>query len=131
MEISLNCDTKYLWEILVPCNWNDGRPVRTRHHKEWDKIVRKISAGLTILKPARGQWLSQNNELFEDRMIPVRFISTEKEAKYIANKTIEHYKQLAVLYYKISSECVIHNANEEQLRKIDEWSEKQHRQKII
>ena len=44
-----------LWEIMVPTMYNDGRFVRTRHHKVWDDKVRAISGGLTIYKPAIGQ----------------------------------------------------------------------------
>ena len=25
-----------LWEVLVPCKSNAGKPFRTRHHREWD-----------------------------------------------------------------------------------------------
>lgn len=38
-----------LFEILVPTKFNSGRPVRTKHHKEWDKFVHKLAGGLTLL----------------------------------------------------------------------------------
>ena len=57
---------------MVPTMSNDKKPFRTRYHRVWDEKVRKISGGLTIMKPAVGQWLSNDDELFKERMIPVR-----------------------------------------------------------
>ena len=96
-------DDKKLFEILVPCQYNDGKPVRTRHHKEWDKYVRKITGGLSILKPQMGQWISKEGVLYEERMIPVKIVCTDKQMKKIMEFTIKHYRQLAVLAYEISS----------------------------
>ena len=104
---------RVLFEILVPCNWNDGRPVRTRHHREWDKRVRKIAEGLTILKPAKGQWVHQDR-VYEDRVIPVRLFCTHEQIKAIADITINHYEQEAVMYYRLSDWCLIQNASPEQ-----------------
>lgn len=94
-----------LWEILVPCNWNDGKPVRTRHHREWDKRVRAVAGGLTVLKPGRGQW-EHEGELFRDRVIPVRIRATMEQMERVANITIQHYEQLAVMYYMVSEACI-------------------------
>jgi hypothetical protein len=93
-----------LWEILVPCVRNDGRPIRARYHRVWDKTVRAISGGLTIMPPSRGQWLSPDGELFNERMIPVRFVATEEEADKIAAMTVGYYEQQSVMYYKVSSD---------------------------
>lgn len=102
-----------LWEILVPCNWNDGKPIRTRHHRVWDERVRRITGGLTVLKPGKGQW-EHEGELFHDRVIPVRLMATRGQMEQVADITIQHYEQLAVMYYQVSSACVIWNATEEQ-----------------
>lgn len=97
-----------LYQILVPCNYNDtGKPVRTRHHKNWDAYVRKITGGLTILTPGKGQWIHKG-DLYEDRVIPVNIMCEEKDIKRIAEFTAKHYRQIAVMYFKLSSECVIH-----------------------
>lgn len=96
-----------LWEILVPCQWNDSRPVRTVHHKEWDKRVRKIANGLTILAPAKGQWLSDSLVLYEERVIPVRISCTEEQIEKIMDMTAQHYKQLAVMAYLVSDKVLI------------------------
>ena len=100
-----------LWEILVPCSYNTGKPVRTKHHKEWDKFVRKQSGGLTIFKPAIGQWLSPANDLYCERMIPVRIACTEKQINKIMKFTLGHYKQLAVMAYVISEKVIVMNAD--------------------
>lgn len=106
-----------LWEILVPCNWNDGEPVRRRHHQEWDKRVRTITGGLTILRPGKGQWVNadEDEKLYHDRIIPVRLIATAEQMRQIANITIQHYEQLAAMYYKVADYCVVQEATEDQV----------------
>ena len=119
-----------LWEIRVPCNWNDGRPVRTRHHREWDRRVREITGGLTILKPGKGTWVNtsevyDNKEarwvkattVYSDRIIPVRLIASADQMRTVANITISHYEQLAVMYYRVSDCCVVQYASELQTDK--------------
>ena len=93
-----------LWEILVPTIMN-GKPVRTKYHKKWDEKVRSISGGLTILKPAKGQWISPSGQLFAERMIPVRISCSENDIEKIMAVTLDHYKQEAVMAYRIS-DCV-------------------------
>jgi len=95
---------KYLWEILVPTQFNDGRPIRTRYHRVWDEKVRQISSGLTILTPAKGQWVSENSELFVERMIPVRVACTYEQMVEIANMTKTYYEQEKVMFYRLSDE---------------------------
>ena len=103
---------KILWEIMVPTKFNDGRPIRTRHHKAWDDKVRVISGGLTIYKPAIGQWISSEKELFKERMIPVRIACTESDINMIMEITMKHYDQLAVMAYVISEKVIIKQKNE-------------------
>ena len=106
-----------LWELMVPCIWNTGKPVRTRHHQEWDKVVRKLAGGLTIYKPAKGQWVDKlTNMLYAERVIPVRIACTEKQIKQIAKFTLRHYKQLAVLVYVVSDKVLV-ITDDEQKRK--------------
>lgn len=95
---------KHLWEILVPCVRNDGRPIRTRFHRVWDRTVRAISGGLTVMPPSRGQWIDGEDHLWTERMIPVRFVASEEQADQIASMTLLYYEQLSVMYYKISSD---------------------------
>ncbi len=99
-----------LWEILVPCQYNDGKPVRTRHHREWDKVVRKITGGLTIFKPVKGQWVHEG-QLYAERMIPVRIACSEKDIRKIAKFSLGHYKQLAVFVSLVSEKVLIINAD--------------------
>ena len=105
-----------LYEILVPCQWNDGEPVRTKHHREWDRRVRKIAGGLTILRPCKGQWVHEDN-LYEDRVIPVRIFCTQDQIEQIGRITIEHYEQEAVMFYQLSNWCMIAYASPEQRKK--------------
>jgi hypothetical protein len=101
---------KFLWEILVPTEkrlpTTKNKYYTTKYHKNWDAKVRKISGGLTILTPTKGQWISDTGELYSERMIPVRFIATKSDAEKIVDFTITYYDQLAVLCYKISN-CII------------------------
>lgn len=101
---------KCLWEILVPTVSNEGKPFRTRYHRVWDKKVREISGGLTILQPAKGQWISDSGEFFSERMIPVRVLATKDEIHQIVDYTLKYYNQLAVLAYKISDEVILRKA---------------------
>lgn len=101
-----------LWEILVPTVRNpedDGTvvPYRTRYHRVWDQKVKAIAGGLTVLTPVRGTWVSDEDETFHERMIPVRIMCTEDEIIKIAHMTKDYYKQLAVMVYMISSDVRI------------------------
>jgi hypothetical protein len=94
-----------LWEIFIPTVSNEGKPFRTRHHKEWDSRVRAISHGLTIMMPAKGQWIDiATGELYHDRVIPVRISCNEVQIQKIMEMTAKHYNQIAVMAYKISDE---------------------------
>lgn len=105
-----------LYEILVPCRWNDGVPIRTKHHREWDRQVRAVSGGLTIQKPAVGQWVDQG-ELYKERVIPVRIACSAEDIAKIASITIVHYQQLAVMYHLVSEEAEIVFATDAQKAK--------------
>jgi hypothetical protein len=101
-----------LWEILVPCNWNDGKPVRTRHHRAWDDQVKRITGGMTIMRPAKGKWVNEEGKTFNDRMIPVRIACTSKQMDEIIRRTLNHYPdQEAVMAYVISEEVrIVHRS---------------------
>lgn len=100
--------TTHLWEILVPTIRNDGRPFRLRYHRVWDEKVREISGGLTVMKPALGQWVDpKTQDVYTDRTIPVRFIATREQMKKIVAMTCIYYEQLAVLCYRIADEVVM------------------------
>lgn len=109
-------ESRNLYEILVPCTWNDGTPVRTRHHKEWDKRVRKITGGMTVLRPGKGQWVHEN-DLYEERVIPVRLFCFQSDMEEVANVTIQHYEQEAVMYYQLSDWALIQSATDKQREK--------------
>ena len=104
---------KDLWEVLVPTVRNDGRPFRLRYHRVWDAKVRAISGGLTIMPVAKGQWV-HGNELFKERMIPVRIIATRAEIEAIVDMTIKYYEQIAVLAYRVSDDVLLKYREEAQ-----------------
>lgn len=100
-----------LYEILVPTQNNDGKPFRTRFHKVWDEKVRKITGGLTIIPPVKGEWIRSDGKLFQERMIPVRIACTPEQMDQIADMTAKYYNQLAIMYYLVSKEVTIKNYN--------------------
>lgn len=92
-----------MWEILVPCNFEDNKkPVSTRHHQNFDKFVLGVAGGITILKPCKGYWINEDSK-YEDRVIPVRIACSEANIAKIAKFALSHYRQLAILYYEISN----------------------------
>lgn len=96
-----------LWEILVPTIRADGKPIRTRFHRVWDKKVREITKGLTIMPPSKGQWVSPSGKLFTERMIPVRIACTRDQMDQIIDMTAAYYEQEAVMAFLISNEVLI------------------------
>jgi hypothetical protein len=101
-----------MYEILVPTVKPSGGFFRTRYHKVWDKRVRDLTGGVTVLKPAKGQWVSDNDTVFVERMIPVRVACSGEAMEAIARMTLEYYEQEAVLYYKVSDDVRIVKKNE-------------------
>lgn len=99
----------HLWEILVPTEkrLEPGKFYTTRYHRVWDAQVREITGGLTILTPAKGQWISPSGELFVERMIPVRIAATREQIDKIIDLTLVYYDQLAVMCYKVSDEVIV------------------------
>lgn len=122
-----------MWEILVPTEkriktpmprpedgwgddvvgaleyWQRRNAYTTRYHRVWDEKVRAITGGLTILTPAKGQWISPDGELFVERMIPVRIVATRAQIEQIIEMTMGYYDQLAVLCFKIGDEVILRN----------------------
>lgn len=99
--------TKMLWEILVPTDWEGSWSYfeKDDHHKAWDNYVHSITGGLTVLRPTKkGYWTSDDGKTYEEAMIPVRIFCTAANIKQIAEFTKTHYKQLSVMYYRLSDE---------------------------
>jgi hypothetical protein len=101
-----------LWEILVPTlHGISNTPVKVRFHRVWDAKVKEISGGLSILTPIRGIWLNPDHVEFKERMIPVRIACTEQQINQIADFTLVHYKQEAVMFYLLTDKVFIKNSN--------------------
>lgn len=96
-----------LWEILVPTVSNEGNPYRVRYHRVWDAKVRNIAGGLSIIPPIKGQWVSTDRTLFQERMIPVRIACNEEQINKIADITAKYYNQMAVMFYLITEKVII------------------------
>ena len=91
---------KALWEILIPA-------IGEESSKAWYSFVRQFSDGITILKDARGEWVSPNGITFEDYMIPIRIICTKDEIDLIVDFTVNFFDQEAVLAYKLSDDIIL------------------------
>jgi hypothetical protein len=89
----------------------NGKSVRTRHHKEWDKKIKCITGGLTITPPTKGYWVSKEGETISERMIPVRIMCDDFDIELIADITASHYNQDAIMFYKISNEVTVKHYN--------------------
>lgn len=106
-------DATFMWEVLVPTVRNDGRPFRLRYHKVWDAKLLEISGGLTIMKPALGQWVNPaDHALFHDRVIPVRFLANEEQKERIVDMTCIYYDQHAVLCYAVGEKVTMRTREE-------------------
>lgn len=118
---------KVLYEVLVPTIYGDTmKPIRTRHHKEWDKYIQSITGGLTILSSAQGKWTHEGVE-YPEKVIPVRVMVEEEEMMYLDTRmrdtgersldhpqinkiiqfTLSHYRQKAVMFYVVSNQVQI------------------------
>jgi hypothetical protein len=95
-----------LWEVMVPTQMN-GKRVKTKHHKKWDKKIREVSGGLTILPVAKGQWDGKDGKTDIELMLPVRIACTSSEIQLILEITKKHYEQQAVMAYAVSSSVII------------------------
>ncbi|MBI2045434.1 hypothetical protein HYT23_05220 [Candidatus Pacearchaeota archaeon] len=99
--------TKTLWEILVPRFSNEGEEYPTDYHKKWDEAIRSIVGGITILRTAKGHWISPDGKIFIEEMIPVRIHCDSKELERIMSYTLSYYNQEAVFAYELSSNVKI------------------------
>ena len=96
-----------MWEILVPASSNKSQEFTYEHHKAWDDFIKSVAHGVTIMKTAKGQWVSPTGQLYIDRMIPCRILCNKKQIHQIINFTIKHYNQEAVLAYRISDNVIL------------------------
>lgn len=98
-----------LWELLVPAHtFNDGERISLLHHREFDRYVESIAGGLTIMKPVRGMWREETSDnSFHEPMIPIRIMCNKEQVMRIIDFTISHYRQKAVICYKLSDEVIV------------------------
>ena len=99
---------RHLWEILVPHAFPDGKVIPVPYHRIWDEKVRKISGGLTIRKPEKGQWVHPVSKgVIAERMIPVKVSGTRRQIERVCWMTAKYYDQEVVMAYRISEEVLM------------------------
>lgn len=100
-----------MWEILIPAS-NNNKIFTLKHHKQFDEFVRQKAGGLTIMKSAKGEWISPDGRLFKDKMIPCRICCSHTHIRDIMLFALEHYKQESILAYMISNHVkMLHRYN--------------------
>lgn len=102
-----NMEEKHVWEILVPTIDKDNIPFTIKFHKEWDKYVRNLTGGLTVCPQTKGQWTNESGDLFIEKMIPVKIVTTRERMEWVVTFTKDYYNQEAILAYRISSEFIL------------------------
>lgn len=101
-----------LWEILVPAADSDGERIPVEYHQMWDQMIRARCGGLTILKTAKGQWVDPSGRLYAEPMIPVRVACLPEQIGELLDLTIDHYRQQAVMAYRLSEQVLIRRASD-------------------
>lgn len=105
-----------LWQIFVPTHDNNGKEFPIEHHKTWDTKVRVIAGGLTINRKSKGLWQSPvTGKIFKETMIPVTVHCNRHAISMIAQMTLHHYDQKAVMCYKVSDEVLIFNKEDNEV----------------
>lgn len=95
--------TKHLYEILVPRYTRNQVSIKMDLHREWDRRVKEMTGGLTILKSGIGYWVCpEPGETVREQMIPVRIFCTEAQIEAIATLTLNFYSQDKVMYYLVA-----------------------------
>lgn len=97
-----------IWGILVPTEIDDQK-VPVSYHSQWDAKVIKITNGLTVMTPVKGCWVNPEfkQTTIRERMIPVMIMATAEQMEVISDITAEHYRQMAIMYYRMSDQVHI------------------------
>lgn len=100
---------RMLWKVFVPTEFGDTRKIiRKRHHKQWDQYVRKMAGGSTREPVANGEWIEPHTQkLYAERIIPVYIYCTRNQIDRIIDFTLKHYRQKAVMAYKVSDDVIL------------------------
>jgi len=108
-----------MYEVYVPATDPEGRLIEMAYHHIWDAKVRKLTQGLTVFQPAKGQWENEG-VLYRDIMLPVRIACTPEQLEEIVNMTAAHYRQRAVIRNLVSTDVVISHFDQNFIRIRDE-----------
>lgn len=98
----MQTDQRSVYDILVPKTDQQGERIDRSYHQQWDRSVRNIAGGATILDGAKGYWEDPNGNLHEEGVIPVRIACTTEQFETIMSLTVEHYDQDVIMAYQVS-----------------------------
>lgn len=97
-----------MWEVLIPVADNDGVTFTKEHHEAWYNIVIGMTGGITILADAEGYW-KHEDKLYHETMRPVRIVAdSEYTVRALVGIAKGFYRQLSILYYKVSDEATFY-----------------------
>ena len=100
-----------VWRIFVPAEDDLGDEYPVEYHEVWDVFVRRVTGGVTIMKSAKGQWVSPTGKLYAEKTIPCEIMCNREQMQEIIDFTIVYYAQEAVLAYKVSDEVIMYSNN--------------------
>lgn len=93
-----------VWRIMVPKAYNNGRRIPASRVRKWERLVVGIGGGYTAYPTAKGAWREREGSRTQtENMRPVDILCSEPQISEIAAITAEHFKQKAVLAYKVCS----------------------------
>ena len=95
-----------MWEIFVPAS-NIDAEFSYEHHKIFDEFVKQKAQGITVMRGAKGEWISPSGVLFKDRIIPCRICCSIGDIHSIMRFALKHYNQEAIMAYKISDHVLM------------------------
>lgn len=85
---------KRLYEVLVPCQTNDGVPAN--NHDTLVAWIRGLCGGVTVCPRVDGHWVGEGGKLYVEQMLPVRMVTTQEQAVRIATVVRDTFRQECV-----------------------------------
>lgn len=98
--------TEPMWEIFVPASYGKNE-YTYEHHKKFDEYVKQKAGGITVLRGAKGEWISPEGKLYKDKIIPCRICCSQCDIVNIMKFALKHYNQKAIMAYKISDQVLM------------------------
>lgn len=105
-------DKRNVYDILIPKTDRNGSVIDQAYHQQWDRAVRDVTGGATILDGAKGYWEDPEGNVHEEGVIPVRIACTPEQFDAILDLTIEHYDQDVIMAYRVSEHVIMKRKDE-------------------